>query len=352
MEEGKILFRTKNDWNVIVEEKDCYVLRSRQGQAVFDKDKSALRAVINAIQKYGNAKWSKANRSGYRFQDNHRNFICSLAQVLYCVYHRLSHDALLHGSLKYKDGNQFNLRKANLTLPQKQSIKLISILGKQYILLRIETDGHKRHCAVVNYDPVLYDLLSTIGWQFVKSKQCLGATIRRTAVDKQSITLYHVVWAYFHYRDVTKDNLSEKIKELQMYMRTNELSVDHKKVSPIGGRWDNRIENLQLIPKTLNSSKTDSTSRLHGNLFYIPTTNGEIYGHYDWTNGYINFCENESDATVASIDQLRRFCKAGEFQETDNHYKVPLNSPKGVEIQQADFRETKLYSEVLKVETL
>lgn len=347
MEEGTILFRTKNDWNVIVEEEDCYVLRSRQGQAVFDKDKNALRAVINAIQKYGNAKWSKANRSGYRFQDNHRNFICSLAQVLYCAYHRLSRDALLHGSLKYKDGNQFNLRKANLTLPQKQSIKRISILGKQYILLQIETDDYKRHCALVNYDPGLYDLLASMGWQFVKSGQCLYAYISGMSAGKKYAPLYHVVWAYFHYRNVTKDNLSEKITELRLYMRVNELSVDHKKVSPIGGRWDNRIENLQIIPKTLNSSKNSSTVRLHGDQFYIPTTNGEIYGRYDWTNGYIDYCENEGDATVASINQLRQFCKTGEFQETDNHYKVPLDSPKGAEIQHADFRETKLYLEVL-----
>lgn len=341
MEEGKILYRTKNDWNVIVEEDDCYVLRSRQGQAVFDKDKNALRAVINAIQKYGNAKWSKANRSGYRFQDNHRNFICSLAQVLYCAYAGMPIDKLSGRKLKYVDGDPFNLQKNNI-VTKKQSVQCISILGNHFIRLQVYTKDQKCHWAITNGDPGLLDLLSSLSWHFHKGGNCL-----RTTVNRKPVKLYYVVWAYFHCGDVTKENLAEKIVELQTYMSENKMSIDHKKASHNNERNDNRLENLQIIPKTLNSSKGNGTSKLHGDQFYIPTENGELYGSFDWDNGYIDFCENEGDATVASIDQLRQFCKTGEFQETDNHYKIPLDSPKGVEIQQADFRETKLYLEVI-----
>lgn len=342
MENEQIIFRTKNDQNMIIEREDCYLLRAPKGEAVFDKQKNVLKTVIKTIQTYGNAAYSTQKGSGFRFNTSKNNHSCSLGQVVFCAYNKLSLCDLAHGNLRYLDGNPYNLRKANLIFPQRQTVKYISIFGKQYILINVETADHKRHCAITNGDPNLFSLLSDMGWQFQKSERCLKANIGVSSFD-----LHYVVWIFFNYKDITKENFAEKAADFRKNINDNSLSIDHKKSSITRDCWDNRIENLQLISQTLNNSKKDSTSRLHGDLFYIPTANGEIYGHYDWANGYIDFCENEGNATVASIDQLRRFYKTGEFQETDNHYKVPLDSPKGAEIQQADFRETKLYSEVL-----
>ena len=339
--EEKIIFRTKNDRNVIVEEEDCYILRAPKGEAVFDKKKIVLKAVLSAIERYGNAVYTKKKGFYFFVPGKNRKYVCSLGQIIYCANNGLSLSVLSGRLLKYMDGNPFNLRKRNVVMPHKQSVSLISICEKQYILVQTETENKKCCCAVVNADPDLFNLLSSLSWHYHKRDGCL-----RTTVGGKHLRFHHVVWAYFNYENISKSNLVEKVLELRTYLHINGLSVDHKKSSIIS-RWDNRIENLRLLPNKLNGVKGDRTSKLHGDQFYIPTTSGEIYGRYDWAGGYIDLCENECDATVASIDQLRRFCKAGEFQETDNHYKIPLNSPKGVEIQQADFRETKLYSEVL-----
>lgn len=352
---NKIVFQQKNRMGYIcqvIEHDDCYELQA-QGRggswesAWFDKDKRVLDVVTAAIKRYGKPNyWSH----GFVFVEQRHGFWkhqCMLTKVVYAAYHQLELDALAGASIRCLDENHCNLRCDNLTLfcvssGTNTTQRRITLCGKDYILLESTNANGKSGFAVTNYSPELFQILSECRWR------CHDED-RVPRVDfggGEQYRLPLLVWSYFNC-GLTATDWREQYEKIRQNYWKKDITIDHKQDSSAQCRkWDNRIENLQAIPRSLNSSKRNCTKNIPDGCFYIPTTEGAICSRIDTSAHTMDVYRMTNDPTMEEIQQLRHFCKTGELSEETNYATIDLSDAEAIEITLAAYAESKLYQEV------
>ncbi|MPM01430.1 hypothetical protein SDC9_47670 [bioreactor metagenome] len=319
---------------------DHYELRTAGNTARFSKNNRALNAVIDCIKLYGNPQSSPQSKMGFAFRKKKKpsrtyEHVIHLSHVLFATYTRKPTAYYLGRRLCYIDGDENNLTKENIRLAVDYKTSIIEIDRQEYTVV---TSGGM--LSITNYSENLHQIIENMAWQYDKKSRAM----KNKPFGKRGCYLHQLIWAYHNRDGVNADNWRDIVFQTCSAMGG---SIDHKKTwGPHLPRWDNRIENLQLIPKRLNSLKSNCTKSLPTSCFYLPTTGGEIYGRYDYMNSTISVYHHTGDATADGIAALKQFCKTGKFSEELNIKTYKINTQEGLALLLAELHENKLYQEV------
>lgn len=342
MNSERVLFESKKGRNKIIEKSNEYVLISPGGQAVFDKNPDVFNAVTSAINEYGDAKWSRNNKCGFRFQDNHSSFICSLSMVVHSALTGRANEEYKGRRIWHRDKNPYNLKMENLIAPSRQSIEIVKVDDCQFIKTSLTTNDGESHISITNFDKELYKIIKSTTWRYSSTAK----TLQCSTVNGKQCCLYHLVWTYFN-SNIDCSNWRPAVARFLEIAFSKSLSIDHKQCQVKSDRWDNRIENLQLLPKRLNSKKGSCTAKMQNNCFYIPTEYGEAYGKINQNAKTIEINSVSGMDTEERIENLRYFCKTGDFSPVTVFETLDANSRRAKKyITNIKFEE-KLYQEVL-----
>ena len=209
----------------------------------------------------------------------------------------------------------------------------------------IMTNGVVKY-SVTNYEAELFEILNSCSWWYKERDQGFEASL---GCHQERYAFPFVVWAY-HRHGLTFEGWRQQCQELSKLFREENLSIDHKQVTgELVGKWDCRIENLQAIRQGLNSAKRDCTKVLQENCFYIPTTEGALYGRYNVETSTVDVCEMNNDPDMEEIKQLRHFCKNGKMAEGTKYTTYAWNEKEAIETITAAYEATKFYQEVYAV---
>lgn len=346
METEQILFRQKSNRgrkSEIIECSDHYRLiweRANGSQALvcFDKQDKVLNAVIKALSDFGNPQYSTYGPIFQKFEGRKTIYICSLAQVITAALRGGKRNDYSRRRIKYLDQNPFNLQGNNIFYPEKVFASVVEISGEKFIRLKYKEKTRGTLYSITNYDPALYKIVLSLHWDYYERGQIFKAV---NTYRKEQYPFHYLVWVFFRC-GATETNWKEKIAEL----RASNATMDHKHSAECGlNKWDNRIENLQLMPRKLNSKKGNCTSKLRANCFFIPTEEGAIYGKYE--NEYIEMCSIE-DITESNLGNLKTFCSTGNIASELDGLQLKLSSKEAINVLKTDLFEAKLYQEVCK----
>lgn len=270
-------------------------------------------AVIDTIEEFGHFIYNKSNDS---FVVNHDSQSIYLKSLIYAAGHN-RHARKIKGYICTKDGQSGHLFLDNLALDETSLIPCETNYGK-YIILFNQAKGAITY---TNYDKGFYDILSKIKFNYRDDKRWF------TCCKNPKVRFQDFVWVYYHTSNVNWDNVFDKIEEFKKSCcagkeQINYITIDHKDAN----RFNNCIENLQLLPHYLNSKKSNCTRKLQRNCFYKPLIGAEILGKtkpiaplFETLNNSIgikafdyDLCRIEDkDKGEAEIIELVNFCKTG-----------------------------------------
>ncbi|MEG0339007.1 MAG: hypothetical protein RR573_03725 [Oscillospiraceae bacterium] len=303
----KEIYESYNGKNVIYEADEAYVLMTADKLAWFDKDTKILDTIIDCIEMYGNFTYNIANKN---FMCNHDSQTIYLKNIIFSIGRNLIMQNI-KGYICSVDGDPSNCYLYNLKLDQTLVAATYGNDNKKYIFLMNEA---KNAIAYTNYDEGLLNILNKFSFAYDEKKHnfycCKNA----------KCSLQYFVWVYFRLPDVTADNILDKIIELKKYFHTHSdsITIDHKLSDH--DKTDNRIENLQLLPNSLNSKKYTHTQHLQPNCKYFAYDGSEGWFKRKITEpfgllDYEIYGLKDANKGKEDIADLVKFCKTGEMPE-------------------------------------
>jgi len=283
-----------------------YRIDSMGAYATFDKTEKMLNGIIHAVNKYGTLISGEYNAPHFHALINGRKTYLPLVQIVAGIHNNVPHSTFKGKRFFYRDHNHRNLHTNNIWC-SGCAVDMFTELGQQYIIIVCVKRG-KRHFAITNYSPELFTIINTRNWYYDSGSQEI------TAMNNKK--LKHFVWA-FHKKGATNNNIDDILNRMSKEFNPDNfpspkgsmLVIDHKVAED--EKWDNRIENLQVITFSLNVQKLDCTSRIKDGCFYVPIDDGEVYGKY--ANKTLSVYYRNSEFTSNELDKLKKFCKNGEL---------------------------------------
>ena len=353
--ENNVVFRHENKNHracEIISLDDEYMIRlegrgGREYFAYFDKNERALEAVKKNLRLYGTIECRPSGFVFTKIEQRAHKSSCRLGQVLYSVYHPQEVRENIK-RIRYVNGDQTNLRSWNLRLDQSTKVEIVALNSREHIWVSAVTRAGDFRFAVTDYDAELFSILDNQYIYFDDSKRMFYVGGFYNGGSKTKYPLSYLVIARSVYGATLEDWREQAEKLRQSLHKDEEMSVDHKKATGAQfGRWDNRKRNLQIISRTLNSSKGGCTKTLCDNCFYIPTETGALYGRHNDAAGMTEVREMTNNPTAAEIDDLRHFCRTGKWNDGEEYNSYPLGSKKSVDVIIQELSETRFYQEVL-----
>lgn len=343
MELGAIVFKYeshKRKQCYIYECTDRYELHVDNIVAAFDKSEKSLAAIVNAFRDYGAPVSFRKRNIGFGFRKTDKQYrlecVIPMSHILLSSYNNTPLTSYRGKRVSYVDGDAFNLRQSNLSLTQTILVDIVSLYGKKYT--RIKCKENTSAVAITNYDETLHGLISSLSWHYWRKDK----VFRTTASNNKKRFLHQLVWVYYKY-GATESDWAKKIDD--MYNNNVGFVIDHKKCWNQVGKFDNRIENLQLIPQSNNFLKSNVTAKMNGDMFYIPTCNGAVYGKFTDGQSSVTYCRLCGDLEKEDIKNIWAFYRTGKFSNGVDHKELARDDSEMLDIVLSNIHETKLYME-------
>ena len=245
------------------DEKFAYLTHKITGAVLkFDLNENVISALINSMNAHGNYHYVKSKQE-FLLHRNDSTKVYSAKHLIFAELNNIPIEIAKHYYVTTINGDKLDCTAGNLKGHPPFEVKQ----SDTHILILNGTAEPQK----ISYYPELFDIISSLKWHR-KNKNYLS-----TEIKGADVRLSHLCYVFYHTKGCDIGNYETHVFKFKERIERENLTVDHKL-----NRNDNTVENLELLPRPLNSKKFNHAENMQPHQFYKPLKNGECAGRHEY----------------------------------------------------------------------